>query len=84
MARDEQFAEQVKSDYTKAKLTGRERRIADWTVKVTRAPNTCSPDDITLLRQAGLSDKDILSLGEIVAYYNFSTRLFESLSTLDP
>jgi hypothetical protein len=29
-------------------------------------------------------DKDILGFVEIVAYYNLSTRLFESLSTVDP
>ena len=84
MARDEKFAEQVKDDFTKAALSPRERRIADFTVKVTRAANACSPADIQALRDAGLSDRDILGLVEIIAYYNFSTRLFESLSTVDP
>ena len=84
MARDEKFAEQVKDDFTKAALSPRERCIADFAVKVTRMANACSPADIQALRAAGLNDKDILSLVEIVAYYNFSTRLFESLSTIDP
>ncbi|RJQ57753.1 MAG: hypothetical protein C4530_12020 [Desulfobacteraceae bacterium] len=70
-------------DFTKAKLSTRERRIADFTVKVTRSPNACSPADLDLLRNEGLSDKDILSLVEIIAYYNMSTRLFESLSTVE-
>lgn len=78
------MAEQVKEDFTKADLTLRERRIADFTVKVTRAANACSPADVQALREVGLSDKDILGLVEIVAYYNLSTRLFESLSTVDP
>ncbi len=84
MAKDEKLAEQVKVDFTKADLSPRERRIADFAVKVTRAPNACSPADIQLLKEAGLGDKDILSLVQIVAYYNLSTRLFESLSTVDP
>ncbi len=83
MAKDEKLAEQVKNDFTKADLSPRERRIADFAVKVTRAPNACSPADIQLLKEAGLGDKDILSLVQIVAYYNLSTRLFESLSTVD-
>jgi uncharacterized protein YciW len=58
--------------------------MADFAVKVTRSPNACSPADIQALKEVGLSDKDILSLVEIIAYYNFSTRLFESLSTVDP
>jgi uncharacterized peroxidase-related enzyme len=78
------LAEQVKDDFTKADLSPRERRIADFAVKVTRAANACSPADIQALREVGFSDKDILGLAEIVAYYNLSTRLFESLSTIDP
>lgn len=74
----------MKADFTKANLSLRERRIADFTIKVTRAPNACSPDDVDLLREAGLSDRDILSLVQVVAYYNMSTRMFESLSTVDP
>jgi uncharacterized peroxidase-related enzyme len=84
VVRNQQFAEQVKDDFTKAELSPRERCMADFTIKVTRSPNACSPADIQMLKEAGLSDKDILSLVEIIAYYNFSTRLFESLSTIDP
>ncbi len=84
MAQNPELAAQVAEDFTKADLTPRERAVADFTVKVTRSPNACSPADLDLLREVGLSDKDILSLAEIVAYYNMSTRLMESLSTVDP
>jgi uncharacterized peroxidase-related enzyme len=84
VARDNRFAQQVKDDYTKAKLSSREKQIADFTVKVTRAPNACSPEDIASLKAAGLADRDILSLVQIVAYYNMSNRMFEALSTVDP
>ena len=84
VARDQKLAEQVKDDFTKAELSPRERRIADFTVKVTRSPNACSPEDIQLLKEIGLCDKEVLSLVEIIAYYNMSNRLFESLSTVDP
>ena len=83
MAHDQKFAEHVKNDYTKADLSFRERRIADFTVKVTRIPNACSQADIFGLKDVGLSDKDILNLVQIISYYNLSTRLFESLSTVD-
>lgn len=84
MAKDQKLAEQVKDDFTKADLSPRERSIADFTVKVTRSVSACSPVDIQSLKEVGLSDKDVLSLVEIISYYNFSTRLFESLSTVDP
>jgi len=83
VARSQALAEQVRDDFTKADLSPRERRIADFTVKVTRAPSACSPADIEVLREAGLGDRDVLSLVQIVAYFNLSTRLFEALSTVD-
>ena len=83
MTSDKKFAELLAYDYTKAHLTSREKTIADYTVKVTRSPNTCSPQDIEKLKQEGLSEKDILSLVEIIAYQNMSTRIMESLSTID-
>ena len=74
---------QVAEDYTKADLNKRERLIADLAVKITRSADACSPADIQQLRTEGFSDKDILSLVEIIAYQNMSTRLMESLSTID-
>ncbi len=83
MARNKELAIQVAEDYTKAELSVRERLIADYAVKITRSPDACSPADIEELRSQGFSDRDILRLVEIVAYQNMSTRIMESLSTVD-
>jgi len=83
VARNKEFAIQVAEDYTKADLSIREKRIADLAVKITRSPDACSPADIKKLRGEGFSDKDILSIVEIVAYQNMSTRIMESLSTVE-
>jgi uncharacterized peroxidase-related enzyme len=64
-------------------LNDRERLIADFAVKITRSPDACNPRDIERLRNEGFSDRDILSLVEIVAYQNMSTRIMESLSTIE-
>jgi len=52
-------------------------------VKVSRSPNACSPADIERLRAEGLSDDDVLGLSAIIAYQNMSTRIMESLSTVE-
>ncbi len=83
MAQDKNLAAQVAEDFTQAALSVRERLIADFTVKVTRSPDACSALDIQNLRNQGLSDKDILNLVEIIAYQNMSTRIMESLSTVE-
>jgi uncharacterized peroxidase-related enzyme len=83
VAKNEDFAAQVKQDYTQAELSSRERAIADFAVKVTRCPEANSPADLDRLRAEGLSDDDILGLSEIIAYQNMSTRIMESLSTIE-
>jgi len=64
-------------------LTVRERLIADYAVKVTRSPDTCSQEDVESLIAAGLDERDILCLVEIIAYQNMTTRIMEALSTVD-
>jgi uncharacterized peroxidase-related enzyme len=83
VARNKELAIQVAEDYTKADLSDREKLIADFAVKITRSPDACSPADVQKLRNEGFSDKDILCLVEIVAYQNMSTRIMESLSTIE-
>ena len=83
MAGNQELARQVAEDYTKAALSNRERLVADLAVKITRSPDACSPADIQRLRSEGFTDKDILSLVEIIAYQNMSTRIMESLSTIE-
>jgi uncharacterized protein YciW len=57
--------------------------IADMSVKITRSPDACSPADIQKLKNEGFTDRDIVSLIEIIAYQNMSTRIMESLSTIE-
>ena len=83
MAKNRELAVQVAEDYTQANLSDRERLIADFAVKITRSPDACSPVEIEEFRGKGFSDRDILCLVEIVAYQNMSTRIMESLSTIE-
>ena len=57
--------------------------IADMSVKITRSPDACSPSDIQNLKDEGFTDKDVLGLVELIAYQNMSTRIMESLSTVN-
>jgi uncharacterized peroxidase-related enzyme len=84
VAKDQKFAEQVRDDFTKADLSPRERTIAAFAVKVSKSAGTCNPEDLNGLRDVGLRDKDILSLVQIISYYNMSNRFFEALSTVEP
>jgi uncharacterized peroxidase-related enzyme len=72
---DKVEADRITLDYRRADLTGRERAILDYAVKVTRTPGDCEESDIERLRAEGLSDADIWDVIEVAAMYNFTNRL---------
>jgi uncharacterized peroxidase-related enzyme len=47
--------------------------------KLTRRPADVTPDDITLLRRAGLSDREILDASLVTAYFAYANRLADGL-----
>lgn len=55
-------------------LTGRERAMVGYARKLTRSPWDMVEDDLTPLREAGLSDTEILELNQITAYFAYANR----------
>ena len=53
--------------------------MLDYSRKLTLTPHAMGPDDITLLRDAGLSDRAILDLNLVVGYFAFVNRLADGL-----
>ncbi len=53
--------------------------IVSYTVTLTRAPGAVSEADIERLRQAGLSDADVVALNDLVAYFNYTNRVATGL-----
>ncbi len=49
-------------------LTPRERALAEWARKATRAPNETNPADVETLRRAGLSDREIFEATVLAAF----------------
>jgi uncharacterized protein YciW len=47
--------------------------------KLTRTPRRMVQQDIDALRTVGFTDKDILSIAEVVAYYAFVNRIADGL-----
>lgn len=69
----------VATDYKKAKISTRERAIADHAVKLTRTPGDVTESDVEKLRSVGLDDRAILDLTLVVAYFNFVNRIASGL-----
>lgn len=50
-----------------------------YVVKLTRTPGTMVPADVDALRSAGFSDRDILDIAEVTAYYAYVNRIADGL-----
>jgi uncharacterized peroxidase-related enzyme len=76
---DSELASQIIHDYTKADLDDVSRAMLDYAVKLTKQPWTIGEDDITALKDAGLSEAEILAINLITSLYAFMTRLTNGL-----
>ncbi len=50
-----------------------------YAVKLTRSPGEVISADVEALRVAGFSDRDILDIAEVVAYYAYANRIADGL-----
>ncbi|MBI4166887.1 MAG: peroxidase-related enzyme [Acidobacteria bacterium] len=76
---DAKLAQQVKRDYRRARLTPRQKTLANFAVKATRKPSSVRPGDLAALRKHGLSDRDILDAVQVIAYFNYINRIADAL-----
>ena len=69
------FAAQVANDWSKVSLSEAEKAILSYAEKGTIDEASVRRHDVDALRQAGLSDKDILLVATAIAYHNYSIRM---------
>ncbi len=53
--------------------------MVSYAIKLTAEPSSVTSEDITELRNAGLTDRDILDLCEVTAYYAYVNRIADGL-----
>jgi len=56
-------------------LTNRERAMTAYATKLTREPSAMAQSDIDALRQAGLTDREILDAAQAGAYFAYANRI---------
>ena len=72
---DPQLGEHMVMNYRSAKLDKRQRAMLDFASLLTRSPATVTEDDVQALRDAGLSDRGIWDLSNLIGFYNMSNRV---------
>ena len=80
---DIETARQVCLSWREADLNEQEQVVIAFTEKGTLDESSVRPNDIQALRDAGLSDEEILSVTAAVSYQNYALRVAAALD-LDP
>ncbi len=73
----------VAHSYRQAQVGDRAMAMLDFAAKLTERPDRMAAGDLEALRGAGLSDRDILDLVQLIAYFNYTNRLAVALG-VDP
>lgn len=79
MTKLDSLVEALSQDYTGADLAPADRAMLDYAAKLTRTPAAMQPADVDILRAAGFSDRAILDIAQITAYYAYVNRLADGL-----
>ena len=69
----------LKTDYRQADLSPAERAMLDYAHKLTLTPWEMVEADVQSLRGHGFSDRAILDINQIVAYYAYVNRIADGL-----
>ena len=66
-------------DYANAPISGQDRVMLDYVVKLTKDATEISRDDHARLRDAGFDDKAILQITLIASWFNYINRVADAL-----
>ncbi|MDY6786582.1 MAG: peroxidase-related enzyme [candidate division WOR-3 bacterium] len=67
------------NDFDSAGINARQKMMIEYACKLTENPGSVTEEMIDKLREAGLSDEEILSLNLTVSYFNFVNRIVKGL-----
>ena len=79
LLKDDELLARIERDWTNAGLDVRRTAMLEYATKLTLYPAAVERSDVADLRKAGLSDRDILDLCEVVAYYAYVNRIADGL-----
>jgi uncharacterized peroxidase-related enzyme len=73
------MVEALKKDYRTAPITGQDRAMVEYVVKLTKDATKVSPDDHVKLRAVGFDDRGILQITLIASWFNYINRVADAL-----
>ncbi len=77
--RDDALLGAIEEDFETAALDDKRKAMLRYVAKLTRAPQTMVEGDVNELRRLGYSDRDVLEICEVAAYYAYVNRIADGL-----
>ena len=78
-ARADAIEAALQADAPEQAFEGAELALLRYARKLTRAPGEMTEADVTVMREAGLDDGQILEANQIIGYFNYVNRLLNGL-----
>lgn len=69
----------IDSNWRTAGLSDARVAMLDYAVKLTLRPGAMVREDVESLRSVGFSDRDVLDIVEVTAYYAYANRIADGL-----
>ena len=79
LVHEEELLASLESDWRNADVSDKQRAMLNYSFKLTATPWDMEQSDVENLRQVGFSDRDILDIAEVVAYYAYANRIADGL-----
>ena len=76
---DDELLARIEDDWTSAGLSPPRVAMLGFADKLTRTPGQMIEEDVIALRDAGFTDRGILDIVEVTAYYAYANRLADGL-----
>ena len=77
------LADAIESDWRAAPLSDKRKAMLLYATKLTSAPADVTAEDVAVLRRAGFTDRDVLDIVEVTAYYAYANRIADGLGVTD-
>ena len=79
LLKDDKLLAAIEGDWRIAEISTQRQAMLRYAVKLTTDPATMTANDVAALREVGFSDRDILDIVEVVAYYAYANRIVDGL-----
>ena len=79
LLKDDELLARIDDDWRSAGLSTRRAAMLAYVEKLTSRPSDVAKNDVDDLRASGFTDRDILDICEVTAYYAYANRIADGL-----